>query len=229
MSVDNFKIAKGMENLIYDIMIWVVFYPYTLFRIIFQPLNMINYASIEMNKEYESFSNSINPPIFLFLSIVLSWIIVPIDPNSINELLNKQGENAAILRMASESTTNLITFRVALYCSLPLLGALIYEWRTPGGINQETFRIPVYQQCYITAPFSLLLSAAMTKLSLMHDAEHVEMQVVALLLAVLAMAIWALIAQYKFFRHLAKCGRLSAALFAVAVIPGGMLPMAFIM
>ncbi len=220
--MDAFKIAKGIEELIYDVMLWIIFYPYTLARVVLRPLHMMRYVTDEMAKPGEDqFANSISPPLFLFLSILLGWLIVPIDPELLKHVNAQGAQISPAMKLIAESLTNLIAFRVAVFCSFALLGALIYEWRTPGGINRETFRAPVFQQCYITAPMALLVSAAMTVLGLGGTTEDEQVRAGLWLLVGLASIIWAIIAQYRFFRHIAGSGVVAAMLWAITVIFGG--------
>lgn len=220
--MDAFKIAKGIDELIYDIMIWIIFFPYTLGRILHRPLRMMHYVSSQLERpEDERFANSISPALFLFLAILLGWALAPIDPNDLTALGEQAHSDTALLRLAKESATNLIIFRLGAYCSFPLIGALIYEWRTPGGINRESFQLPVFQQCYITGPMALAFSVASTQAAF---AEHSPADTNALagwmLLAIAGVA-WGAYAQFRFFRSIAGCGFIASVLWATFVIVGG--------
>ena len=220
--MDAFKIANGIEELIYDVMLWIIFYPYTLARVVLRPLGMMHYVRDEIGRPVEEqFANSISPPLFLFLSILLGWLIVPIDPELAKRIDAESVAMSPTLKLATESLTNLIVYRVAVFCSFPLLGALIFEWRTPGGITRETFRAPVYQQCYITAPMALLVSSALTELALVGNRQDELARAAIWLLIGLASMGWAVTAQYRFFRHIAGCTIPGALLWAIVAIFGG--------
>ena len=49
--MDVFNIVKSIEKLIFELLMWVVFYPYTLVRVIFQPRAMLDYARVESLKD----------------------------------------------------------------------------------------------------------------------------------------------------------------------------------
>lgn len=212
--MDVFNFAKSIEEFIYDLMLWVIFYPYTLARILLRPRVMMDYVAHEIARDDERrFDNGISPPLFLLLSIVLAWLASPM---SLGEI--KSATSGDLGRMATDSTTNLIVFRLLIYCSFPLIGALIYEWRTPGGISREAFRVPFFQQCYISGPYVLVDSALLSRLGTATPGETGQ---AAIITGIVAASLWFIVAQHRFFREQAGTSAAAAALFAVAVFVGG--------
>lgn len=212
--MDVFNFAKSIEEFIYDLVMWIIFYPYTLARILLRPRVMMDYVAHEIVRDDgRRFDNGISPPLFLLLSIVLAWLASPM---SLGEI--KSATSGDLGRMATDSTTNLIVFRLLIYCSFPLIGALIYEWRTPGGISREAFRVPFFQQCYISGPYVLVDSALLSRLGTTTPGETGQ---AAIITGIVAASLWFIVAQHRFFREQAGTSTAAAALFAVAVFVGG--------
>jgi UDP-N-acetylmuramyl pentapeptide phosphotransferase/UDP-N-acetylglucosamine-1-phosphate transferase len=207
--MDLTELSKSLEELIYDVMIWIIFFPYTLFLVLFRPGKMIAYVGAEMRKDGDNetrFDRGLNPPLFLFLAIIAGWIMSPRVPDSI-----KQEPQSAVAAAIAESDWNLLLFRMLLFCAFPLAGALIYEWRTPGGIGRESFRQPFYQQAYLCAPVALIISTGFVKLTVGMD----ELAAGILALVMLGILIWYFGAQIIFYRRTLQSGWPGAILLAI--------------
>jgi hypothetical protein len=206
--MDLTELSKSLEELIYDVMIWIIFFPYTLFLVLVRPGKMIAYVSAEMRKPTDAetrFDRGLSPPLFLFLAIIVGWIVAPRIPKA----LMAEPQSAIAAAMA-ESDWNILLVRMLLYCAFPLAGALIYEWRTPGGIGRESFRQPFYQQAYLCAPLALVISTGFVSLSVGTD----EMTAGLIALAMLAILGWYLAAQIIFYRWTLQTGWFAAVLLA---------------
>lgn len=68
--MDFLKLFESLDELLYEIMSWLVFYPITLWRAIAHPLRMMNYADAELgDSETEQYTDALSPPLFLLLSL----------------------------------------------------------------------------------------------------------------------------------------------------------------
>lgn len=191
--MDIFKLSKSLDELIFDVLMWVIFYPYTLVRVLIWPGYMIDYAAAELNKDPAEdgvFDRGLSPPVFLFLSIVIAWMISPEAPATAQS-------QTALAGMINGSVMSLLTYRLALYCVFPFAGALIYEWRTPGGISHHSFRLPFYQQAYLCAPLAIVFSIASVVATKVRDLDVLAFMAIALLL----ISLWYLWSQIMFFRR----------------------------
>lgn len=211
--MDIFKLSKSLDELIYDVMMWIIFYPYTLLRVLSSPGGMIEYVSSELRKSDEDqlFDRGLSPPLFLFLSIILGWLLAP----DITGELQKSG-GGIVLKALADSSWNLLLYRLLIYCAFPLAGAMIYEWRTPGGISRASFRRPFYQQAYLCAPIALVISLGMVLLGTGED----ELGAGITALVILASLMWYFWAQIVFFRRTMNAGWFSAiglALLALVI------------
>ncbi|MBL9066611.1 MAG: hypothetical protein JNN10_10000 [Sphingopyxis sp.] len=198
--MDIFKLSQSLDELIFDVLMWVIFYPYTLVRVLIWPGYMIDYAAAELKKDpdkEELFDRGLSPPVFLFLSIVLAWMISPAAPE-----VAQSGSETAIAGLINGSVMSLLTYRLALYGVFPFAGALIYEWRTPGGISQHSFRQPFYQQAYLCAPLAIVFSIAAVVAARIEDIDVLAF----MLLAMLIILIWYFWSQIVFFRRTMDSG-----------------------
>lgn len=217
--MDIFKLSKSLDELIFDVMMWAIFYPYTLFRVLVWPLTMIDYVTAELRKNPDTdalFDRGLSPPLFLFLSIVIAWALSP----DIGSMLKLQS-STAMASAINESSITMLTYRLAQFSVFPFAGALVYEWRTPGAISRENFRQPFYQQAYLCGPLAIVLSvASVVVLKFKNDNNILAYTAVALLL-ILAWYLWT---QIVFFRRTLSSGRGGAVFWALlAVTLGAML------
>lgn len=191
--MDIFKLSKSLDELIFDILMWVIFYPYTLVRVLIWPGYMIGYAAEELRKDPEKsdlFDRGLSPPVFLFLSIVIAWMIAPDAPVSAQS-------QSAIAGIINGSVMSLLTYRLALYCVFPFAGALIFEWRTPGSISHHSFRLPFYQQAYLCAPLAIVFSITTVVATRIRDTDVLAFTALALI----AIVVWYYWSQVVFFRR----------------------------
>lgn len=191
--MDIFKLSKSLDELIFDILMWVIFYPYTLVRVLIWPGYMIGYAAEELRKDTEKsdlFDRGLSPPVFLFLSIVIAWMIAPDAPVSTQS-------QSAIAGIINGSVMSLLTYRLALYCVFPFAGALIFEWRTPGPISHHSFRLPFYQQAYLCAPLAIVFSITTVVATRIRDTDVLAFTALALI----AIVVWYYWSQVVFFRR----------------------------
>ena len=203
--MDFSEVVKQIEQFIFELLMWVIFYPYTLVRVMFRPIRMLAYVGREIVAEPDlAFGSAIRPPLFLFLCIAIGSIISPIGP-----------EQAAILgqtelgQWLTQSWVNLLAFRTLGYSTFALAGALIYDWITPGSITRDTLKLPFYQQCYICGPFALAFSPTLVRL----DSAPEILGPLAL-----AMQLWLWVVQVLFFRRLVGAGWIKSTLLGLAVV-----------
>lgn len=201
--MDIFKLSKSLDELIFDVMMWAIFYPYTLVRVLFWPGKMIDYVADELKKDPEKeelFDRGLSPPLFLFLSIVIAWMISP----DVSGLMKAQS-TTAIGKAINESSMTMLTYRLALFCTFPFAGALIYEWRTPGGISRKSFRLPFFQQAYLCGPLAIVMSVATVVAAKIEETDVSTALYTAL--ALLLIFTWYFWSQTVFFRRTLDSGR----------------------
>jgi hypothetical protein len=115
-------------------------------------------------------------------------------------------------RLIAESWMALVLFRMCAFIAFPIIGALVYDIFTPGIVDRLSLRRPFSQQCYIFAPYALLVSPLLV-LSGRGS--------LAALAGILVSSAWAIGAQFVFYRAQAGFGRINAAAAAIIVMLSG--------
>lgn len=201
---------KAIEQFAYELMSWILFYPLTIVRVLLSPVRMTDYVVAETAKdEKEAFSTAMRPTLFLVLSLSIGAVLVPFTPDEVAML-----SQSRVGKAVTESWVALIFFRMVVFTFFPIAGALIYDAFTPGEVSRETLRLPFAQQCYILAPFALVVSPCLVLMGRGSDWAAIAFFV--------ALA-WLIVAQFVFFHRQAKFGRLASAGAASGVILIGFL------
>lgn len=145
------NLLRSAEQLLYEVVAWLVFYPLTLWRCLKHPLAMIGYAENELNKPPEAqFQDALSPPIFLFLTLLLVHLI-------------QTGvfQDSVILSGVLGDTRNLLVFRAVAFSLFPILLGLQHVRLAGLRLSRETLRPMFYAQCYVTVPAVLALDVAL--------------------------------------------------------------------
>lgn len=154
------KILKSLEELLYEVMVMLVFFPRTLWLIFRHPQRMMDYADTELGDVVsEQYTDTLSPPIFLMICLAISHGIE----------VAALGSNAtAALPAFLRSTENLLAFRVLVFSLLPLAMSLRLLHGLNQPLNREVLRTPFYSQCFVTAPLAMLfgISQSMRHLNL---------------------------------------------------------------
>lgn len=210
--MDFFNFAKAVEQGIYDVMMWIFFYPYTLVRMILFPASTLNYVWAESQKDNDdAFLDAMRPALMLFISIVLGTLIAPFT-DAQREILQENH----LGRLLISSWFLLVFYRMVLFAIFPLTGAVLLDLLTPGHISRITLRTPFYLQCYICAPLALVVSPALVNI-------HSGSWMVSI--GVAAVTTWFLVVQFIYFRTFARQGMIRSTLLAPAVLVIGIVGM----
>jgi hypothetical protein len=149
--MDFLKILKSLEELLYEVMVMLVFYPRTLWLTVRHPQRMMDHADTELGDVLsEQYTSTLSPPLFLMISLAISHLIfVSVNPQGMLAL-------PELLR----ETQNLLAFRLILFSLFSLMMALRLLKALGLTLDRETLRAPFYSQCFITAPVALALGLA---------------------------------------------------------------------
>lgn len=81
--MDFFNFAKAVEQGIYDVMMWILFYPLTLLRMIVRPASTLQYVYAESRGDPDvAFSEAMRPALMIFISITIGTLLTPFTTNS---------------------------------------------------------------------------------------------------------------------------------------------------
>jgi hypothetical protein len=151
--VDFLRIVRSLEDLLYEVMTWLVFYPRTMWRILVHPAETLRYSEAEQRDTLdEQYTETLSPPLFLMLTVLLAHGVELGLGTSMSE------PKGAIGQVLLGSEQNLLLVRSVQYSIYALIGATTLLHRRGLPLDRKTLRGPFYSQCYLTAPFALGLS-----------------------------------------------------------------------
>ncbi len=205
--MDFMKVLKSLEELLYELVSWLVFYPLTLWRAVTSPLSMMRYADLELaDQSDDQYDDVISPPLFLLITLLLAQAVSTLMPR---EAAEKAAEAAIAI-----SDSNLLIARGVIYGIFPLAMAVTLLMSKKVKLTRNTLRPPFFSQCYVAAPFVFLVGLA-TDLLLIPGRSAIAWGLLVLLGAVL----WYGQAQVRWFRLDLNVGTFRAVLlFAVAFL-----------
>lgn len=149
------KFIRSLEELLYEVMTWLLFYPRTLWRVLRHPITLAARAEAEMNEnENKQFIDLVSPPLFLMLSVLAAHAL----EIALHARLAPFGDGIA--REVLSSDANLLIFRAVTFSLFPLLMAVGLLSRQKRQIDRNSLRRPFFLQCFFAAPFVVTLSAA---------------------------------------------------------------------
>lgn len=150
--MDFFKLIESLDEILYQVVSWLLFYPITLWRMISAPLKTMKAAERELAEpESKQFDDVVPPPLFLLLTIIVIHAIE----------LGTAGENGVVastrgLSRLISGDTSLIVFRILMFSILPLAASVRLIRAREGRIDTAALKGPFYAQCYAAGLFVLL-------------------------------------------------------------------------
>ncbi len=152
------QLLNSIDELLYEIMSWLVFYPVTLWRIVTRPLSTMKYADDELTQdEDEQYTDTLSPPLLLLISLLIAHV-VELALVGDSSLVGSGRGIAALV----DDDTSLLILRLVTFALFPIVFATRLLMRQRRRLTRDSLRMPFYSQCYATAPFALLMSLAAT-------------------------------------------------------------------
>ncbi len=146
--MSQFKILQALEDVIFEIMAWIMLLPKTLFQVIFAPTKAIKYVNEEWEKKLEDRFDE-------FLSPIFFWILVAVLPLTYTLLSGKEIQQDGILAVFSENKI----FLGAIIASLLLFVYIAWiEVNNNRPLRKSALKRMTYIQCYITSPAVLIIT-----------------------------------------------------------------------
>ncbi|WP_283419926.1 hypothetical protein [Sphingopyxis sp. Geo48] len=196
-----FNLIQSLDDLLYEVMSWLVFYPVTLWRTLVRPLQMMDYSDIEQGDAAdEQYTDTLSPPLFLLLSLILVHAAEIALVGDDAMIASKVGLAAFV-----SNNTDLIILRIVSFSLFPVMLATRLVRAQGLQVNRDTLRAPFYSQCYVAAVLAMLLGAGVILIKLAHD-----WSVLAGGAAAVFGLLWFGFFQTAWFNQHLKCGRLKA-------------------
>ncbi|MGC4410322.1 permease [Rhizobium rosettiformans] len=147
--MDFMRLLKSLEELLYEILSWLVFYPLTFWRAVTQPLSMMRYADDELeDRPEDQYDDTISPPLFLLITLLLSQALSTAFPSV---------ATSADALALTHSFSNLLIVRGVVFGMFPMVMAVTLILHKGQILTRSTLRPPFFSQCYVAAPFVFLV------------------------------------------------------------------------
>lgn len=147
------QFLKSLDDLLYEIITWLVFYPITLWRTIRHPFVMMAYADSELEDAPEQqYPDVLSPPIFLLLTLLLSHTIELALVGQSSIVADKRGLAGLI-----SDDTSLLLMRLLFFAIFPLIMAVALLRRRKERLTRDSLKPLFYAQCYPASVFALVL------------------------------------------------------------------------
>ncbi len=209
-----FQVLRSIEDLLYEIMTWLVFYPKTLARIIRHPVQMIDYSDDEQDDAVdEQYIDTLSPPVFLILSILITRAI------ELGAHTRIDAPKAEFAKSLLASDENLLILRCILFSIYPLIFASALLHRSGKAVDRKNLREPFFSQCYLGGFFALAVSTA----TVMAQFKSTTLQAASLGVTVLSMIWFVWVQAYWFREHLGITKTQSASLATTTFLKASLL------
>ncbi len=151
--MDLIRLLRSLEEFLYELVGWLVFYPRTFWRVLTRPGEVARYTRTELNKDQElRFQDAISPVLMLILSVVLAHAL----EMALRMASPQLGSPVGKLLFGSEQ--GLLLTRSAVFCIYALGAALGTLRRQRAPVNRETLREPFSIQAFLACPFVVMLA-----------------------------------------------------------------------
>lgn len=151
--MDFMKWINSLDELLYEVMSWLLFFPLTLWRSLARPLAMMAYADEQLAlPEPEQYAAALSPPLFLTLSLLIAHGVAVALGQSDAIVAARQGLGGLV-----DDDASALVLRLVVFASFALFAAARLVRRLGLPIDRASLRMPFYAQCYPTAVFALSL------------------------------------------------------------------------
>lgn len=156
--MDFMRLLKSLEELLYELVSWLVFYPMTFWRAVTRPLSMMRYADDELeDRPEDQYDDTISPPLFLLITLLLSQALSTAFPS-----VASPTEVTAL----THSFSNLMIVRGVIFGIFPMVMAVTLILHKGLILKRSTLRPPFFSQCYVAAPFVFLIGLSVDFLAI---------------------------------------------------------------
>jgi len=217
--MDFMKWLNSLDELLYEVMSWLLFFPLTLWRAVFQPIAVMDQVDREADlPDGQQYAALLSPPLFLALALLLAHTVSTALGQTDDIIANHHG----LAGLVNDNASALI-LRVVIFAAFPLFLAARIVRRRGVKLDRTSLRQPFYVQCYPAAVFALGVSVGA---SLAQDHHHLTPTIGHWLLIVSILNYWFVVTG-RFARVLGSgylralgnvfLGMLEGALFLIAV------------
>jgi hypothetical protein len=200
--MDFMKLLKSLDDFLYEVVGWIIFYPITFVRSVANPVEMLHYSDRELlEPDEEQYSDTFNPPIFLLITLLIAYLL--------GKVIQPQIKLSSLL----SKDTDLLLFRGVIFSIFPVLMAVDLLRHQGKRIDRVALRPLFYGQCFITAPFALVISIA----GLLVEFQKVPHMIAGLLIFLAALC-WYVAVEVIWFSSTLNVTKVRATFHVLAVV-----------
>lgn len=205
-------LLRSVEELLYEVVSWLVFYPKTLWMTLSRPLRTLAYSDREQrDKPDQQYLDTLSPPLFLVLSILLAHGI------ELAAGLHLDQSRTAIGRMVTSSDQTLLSVRALAFSIYPVVYAVLFLLLSRKRVDRETVRPPFFAQCFLSGALAILTSVGST--GIRYPSDVATLAGLALILATVGWYLWV---QTRWLARIEGVGGAAAFGWAVAAFAASM-------
>ena len=116
--MDFIRFIKSLEELLYEVATWLLFYPRTLWLAFRHPFRLAQYSERELAHDSDDrYADVVSPPMFLLLTLLLVHGIEMLAASPMSDF------HSPLARKLMDSDVNLLVFRSVGFSIFPLLMA----------------------------------------------------------------------------------------------------------
>lgn len=159
--MDFMGLLRSVEDILFEIVSWLYFYPRTFLLSLFRPQRMMVYADDELDdRPQQRYESTINPPVFLMITIAMASSVSDfiLGPEAVAQAIKDSPE---FLR----DWKNDLMFTAFIFSIYPLLLSIDLLRHRKIAIDRASLRPPFYSQCFVAAPFGLANYVALAFMS----------------------------------------------------------------
>ncbi len=157
--MDIVKLIQSLQELVFEIVVWILLLPKTLFRALVRPDQMVKYVNSELGKEPEKQFDDYVPPVLFFLLLA----VIP----AAFYTWTGQGtsEDGGLLSQLTENNV----LASAITTSISLLIYLVWiEGLNKRPLRRSGLRRLFFIQCYLVTPAQLIYTLLLTSFGSMN-------------------------------------------------------------
>lgn len=153
--MDFLKLLRSLEELLFEILSWLIFYPLTVWRVLTAPVAIMVYSDAEQKDEAdEAYTDTLSPGFFLIITLLMvhaAELAIGFETQF----------NSALGELVTASDENLVITRSLLFGLFPLVFSVLLLKARAQKIDRNQLRAPFFAQCYVTALYALLFNISM--------------------------------------------------------------------
>lgn len=148
--MDFMRLLKSLEELLYELVSWLVFYPLTFWRALTAPLDMMRYADVELeDRPEDQYEDTVSPPLFLLITLLVSQALSSAFPAA--------AAADEVTEALTHSSANLLIARGVIFGIFPMAMAVTLIRHKGVRLTRASLRPPFFSQCYVAGPFVFLI------------------------------------------------------------------------